>query len=78
MRLFLLWRRFVRLLRSIGLAMGRGKPVDWATKIDEATELASDYLDIKDCPPSETTAEQPKEPTRPLKGRLRRGKGRRR
>ncbi len=76
MRLFLLWRRFVLLLRSIGLAMKRRKPVDWVAKIDEATELASDYLDIKGYPSNETTAEQPKKPARSLKRRSRRGKDR--
>lgn len=76
MRLFLLWRRFILLLRSIGLAMRRGKPIDWATKIDEATDLADKYLDIQDYPPLAVKQPDAKPLTRAQKRRQRRSEKR--
>ncbi len=40
-----LWRRVVRLIRSIGLAISNGTKIIWSKKIREATDIANDYLD---------------------------------
>ena len=67
-QLLLLWRRFVRFMRSIALSMTSGKPVNWTEKVKEGTELADDFLDYKDCP--ELHSELPQEGSKPEQDRV--------
>lgn len=45
-----LWRRVVRLIRSISLALSKGTKIIWSKKIVEATDIANDYLDLQGRP----------------------------
>jgi len=65
-----LWRRTVKLIRSIGLALSKGTKIVWSRKIEEATDIANDYLDHKGHPKLSTPPEK-KEPRRRLLRRRR-------
>ncbi len=41
----LLYRRVVKLFRSIATALSKGTKIVWSKKIKEATDIANDYLD---------------------------------
>lgn len=71
-----LWRRVVRLFRSTAMALSKGTKIVWSKKIEEATDIANDYMDHQGRPKLNDTSDGDpsifNQPTRRLQLRRRR------
>lgn len=48
--MFLIWRRFVRWLRNLGIKLGRKQPVDWTAEISDLLGIVNSALDKEGVP----------------------------